>query len=489
MQVENDAAQSSFSVHLPDKALEWLEAHYEDPILMMMRTNVNMGGPIAAMLASNEPCLVIFGSILDNQVLEAATSLSHLSQFSVMVQLYKNNPTSKWEEYWAQTGPLQPEASESLQQPDPPIQAESGPVQRLRGGASSESESEPELAETAKLMRKLLPRHVHQLKLNMHNHDVGRESQLAVTVFSETQLRLDRGFAAPAQTLKKTTNITAEGTGEVSTTRIGAQGKIALAQATELADDKAQVVKGSGVKRPFDLSFSMGADFGPKDTRTYKVPDILSRQRIDVRVEGRFDVKSGVFSASVGSFKPKISKFRRLQDAFHFLTKIKVPLSELPLYEMVARGWDVSQEGWRMPVYSSLDRHLGELYLGHRNTAYELKVVAHQDAGKERSTDVAGAGPGIPNAQSENLEAKTPTPASSSISSGSHPSWEEPALSVSSSLSSMWGSEGPKTPTQEEPMDTSTPDSPGTSKAPDFQPAFLAPQELVQPAGTEVWRF
>ncbi|KAJ7037592.1 hypothetical protein C8F04DRAFT_1256809 [Mycena alexandri] len=57
----------------------------------------NLGGPIAAMLAPDSPCLVIFGSIHDGWVLKAAKLLADESQFAVMIRSPSDNPIPTWE--------------------------------------------------------------------------------------------------------------------------------------------------------------------------------------------------------------------------------------------------------------------------------------------------------------------------------------------------------------------------------------------------------
>ncbi|KAJ7855827.1 hypothetical protein B0H13DRAFT_2079346, partial [Mycena leptocephala] len=85
------------SVHSPDEAVLWLEAHYEDPLLKSMRSR-GVGGPIAAMLAPEESCLVIFGSMHDGWALKAAQLLSNLCGFAVMIRPLRHNPIPKWEQ-------------------------------------------------------------------------------------------------------------------------------------------------------------------------------------------------------------------------------------------------------------------------------------------------------------------------------------------------------------------------------------------------------
>ncbi|KAJ6624735.1 hypothetical protein B0H10DRAFT_717281 [Mycena sp. CBHHK59/15] len=79
------------SVHIPTQAEAWLEAHYDDPLLESIRSR-GLGGPVAAMLSPDVPTLAIFGSILDDWVLEIAKTLSDVAGFAVMVRPLVDNP-------------------------------------------------------------------------------------------------------------------------------------------------------------------------------------------------------------------------------------------------------------------------------------------------------------------------------------------------------------------------------------------------------------
>ncbi|KAJ7443906.1 hypothetical protein B0H11DRAFT_452455 [Mycena galericulata] len=82
---------SIVSIHSPDKAVLWIESHYDSPLVHAIRSR-GFGGPIAAMLSPEEPALVIFGSIHDSWVLKAAKLLSDISQFAVMIRPLRHNP-------------------------------------------------------------------------------------------------------------------------------------------------------------------------------------------------------------------------------------------------------------------------------------------------------------------------------------------------------------------------------------------------------------
>ncbi|KAJ7508326.1 hypothetical protein B0H11DRAFT_1964373 [Mycena galericulata] len=84
-----------FSVHSPDDAILWVEGHYDHTLLASMRTH-GLGGPIAAMLSPEVPSLVIFGSILDAWVIEAAELLADLSNFMVMIRPLTDDPVETW---------------------------------------------------------------------------------------------------------------------------------------------------------------------------------------------------------------------------------------------------------------------------------------------------------------------------------------------------------------------------------------------------------
>ncbi|KAF9064289.1 hypothetical protein BDP27DRAFT_1426045 [Rhodocollybia butyracea] len=83
------------STHSPDDTVQWLETHYDDSLLRDIR-KYGLGGPIPAMLSMDEPALVIFGSILDHWVLEAAKVLSEESHFAVIIRAPEDDPGKTW---------------------------------------------------------------------------------------------------------------------------------------------------------------------------------------------------------------------------------------------------------------------------------------------------------------------------------------------------------------------------------------------------------
>ncbi|KAJ6613477.1 hypothetical protein B0H10DRAFT_2048679 [Mycena sp. CBHHK59/15] len=95
--LENEFADGGtiFSVHSPDEAVAWVEAHCDHPLLKSIRSH-SLGGPIAAILSPDEPALAIFGSILDSGVLEVAKLVSDLSKFTVMIRPLTDDPVPEW---------------------------------------------------------------------------------------------------------------------------------------------------------------------------------------------------------------------------------------------------------------------------------------------------------------------------------------------------------------------------------------------------------
>ncbi|KAJ6597489.1 hypothetical protein DFH09DRAFT_1132002 [Mycena vulgaris] len=154
----------SLSTHSPDAAVAWVEAHFNHPYLAAIRAR-GLGGPIAAMLDQFEQGLVIFGSILDDWILDAASSLSDLSKFSVMVQPRTHDPVYKWAQETSAANPIANFNTRAEQRPEisdgastetdegasdidtrsrsfPDVVIGQGPARRLRGGAGSDSESD-----------------------------------------------------------------------------------------------------------------------------------------------------------------------------------------------------------------------------------------------------------------------------------------------------------------------------------------------------------
>ncbi|KAF8132185.1 hypothetical protein K438DRAFT_1947941 [Mycena galopus ATCC 62051] len=83
------------SLHRPLRAETWVEDHYDDGIFQIARTS-GLGGPVATMLSPGLPALVIFGSILDDRVLDLAKTLAEVSGFAVMVRPVSEDPVSKF---------------------------------------------------------------------------------------------------------------------------------------------------------------------------------------------------------------------------------------------------------------------------------------------------------------------------------------------------------------------------------------------------------
>ncbi|KAJ7712090.1 hypothetical protein B0H16DRAFT_1703140 [Mycena metata] len=89
------------SVHNSTKAEAWVEEHYDDPVFESARST-GLRGPLAAMLSPDVPALAIFGSILDERVLNTAQALAAVSGFSVMVRPLEDDPVSS---FFASDGP------------------------------------------------------------------------------------------------------------------------------------------------------------------------------------------------------------------------------------------------------------------------------------------------------------------------------------------------------------------------------------------------
>ncbi|KAJ7775946.1 hypothetical protein DFH07DRAFT_73020 [Mycena maculata] len=118
-----------FSVHSPDAALSWLEAHYEDPLLCALRER-NFEGPIAISLSADECALAIFGSISDTLVPQMAKDLAQLSGFTVMVRSSADNPIPSFTSTSSPTT-----LSETVRDT-----VSTGRAVRLRGGAGDDDD-------------------------------------------------------------------------------------------------------------------------------------------------------------------------------------------------------------------------------------------------------------------------------------------------------------------------------------------------------------
>ncbi|KAJ7171634.1 hypothetical protein C8R43DRAFT_20638 [Mycena crocata] len=130
------------SVHASFHAVNWVEEHYDTPLFKSFRS-VGLGGPIATMLTPDLPALAIFGSILDDQVVELAKMLCDTSKFAVMIRPVTDDPLVTF-------GKVQPDTASSaeesdfatadesdsgLEESDEEVPEGSTGVFRLRGGA------------------------------------------------------------------------------------------------------------------------------------------------------------------------------------------------------------------------------------------------------------------------------------------------------------------------------------------------------------------
>ncbi|KAJ7121090.1 hypothetical protein C8R44DRAFT_736776 [Mycena epipterygia] len=86
---------STFSIHRSVRAEDWVERHHDTTLLKSMRS-VGLGGPIATMMYPDVPALAIFGSVLDDRVLQLAKALSDVSEFVVMIRPVEDDPLAKF---------------------------------------------------------------------------------------------------------------------------------------------------------------------------------------------------------------------------------------------------------------------------------------------------------------------------------------------------------------------------------------------------------
>ncbi|KAJ7714251.1 hypothetical protein B0H16DRAFT_525160 [Mycena metata] len=97
LQAESTRGGHAVMVYRPEAVVLWLQVHNEHPLIKAIQCR-HIGGPIAAMLAPDAPCLVIFGSIHDGWVVKAAKLLADESQFAVMIRPLRDNPKFVWEQ-------------------------------------------------------------------------------------------------------------------------------------------------------------------------------------------------------------------------------------------------------------------------------------------------------------------------------------------------------------------------------------------------------
>ncbi|KAJ7622290.1 hypothetical protein FB45DRAFT_927433 [Roridomyces roridus] len=75
------------------EAETWVEEHFDAPLLKSIRS-AGLGGPLATMLSPETPALAIFGSFLDDRVLDLAQALCEQSAFAVMIRPENEDPVA-----------------------------------------------------------------------------------------------------------------------------------------------------------------------------------------------------------------------------------------------------------------------------------------------------------------------------------------------------------------------------------------------------------
>ncbi|KAF7363188.1 CAMK/CAMK-unique protein kinase [Mycena venus] len=86
---------NNVSMHVPTQAENWVEQHYDTILLKKIRA-AGLAGPLATMLSPDTPALSLFGSILNDRVLELAKALCDVSAFTVMVRPAEDDPLLKF---------------------------------------------------------------------------------------------------------------------------------------------------------------------------------------------------------------------------------------------------------------------------------------------------------------------------------------------------------------------------------------------------------
>ncbi|KAF7349743.1 WD-REPEATS-REGION domain-containing protein [Mycena sanguinolenta] len=143
------------SIHRAEDAENWVEMNYDSTLLKSLRS-VGLGGPLATMLSTDMPALAIFGSIVDNRILELAQRLSDASTLPVMVQPVADDPVTIFSQSSSfnahSAGDAMDDGSES-DNPSSELDAsddDSGSdlptdkVFRLRGGATGQDKTQPD---------------------------------------------------------------------------------------------------------------------------------------------------------------------------------------------------------------------------------------------------------------------------------------------------------------------------------------------------------
>ncbi|KAJ7177637.1 hypothetical protein C8R46DRAFT_1328224, partial [Mycena filopes] len=117
--------------HHPKEALTWVESHYNDRVVVSVRSR-GLGGPLATMIGPDLQGLAIFGSITKKYVLRAAHILADASGYPVIIQPRSDDPILVW------GTPVTP--GPNGEQSDPPTAPESG--YGVGGGGDDDGDDE-----------------------------------------------------------------------------------------------------------------------------------------------------------------------------------------------------------------------------------------------------------------------------------------------------------------------------------------------------------
>ncbi|KAJ7495290.1 hypothetical protein FB451DRAFT_1477946 [Mycena latifolia] len=372
------------SVYSPDDAVSWLESHYDDPLLESLRAR-NFQGPIAMQLGPAESALLIFGSIADAMIPQLAKALAQASKFAVIIRSSVENPLLSFDlatPKVASTASNEKPAVESMEQPtagpaeQPLTVSAEQPAARLRGGAADPdgddaSANHPQPmpkckvqydvgkaweSEDAEKLGKDFGSYDVQWRPEPDRDNVAHEMQVEFGL--GLHLRHDKRLyndGIPLISFVLRNQILVWVTDPVLRTR--SRGILLLTSTyipNALTDKHFTIYKTSTVNLSQDP---------PVDVRASATPSPVTA--------GGAATKHPAMSVSVAPLKK-----RRPPSVFgKFLDKLSFKPSppELPMYETVSHGWDVSNMRWKSVVWPTLDHQFHSVPDNSVKAAWKLR--------------------------------------------------------------------------------------------------------------------
>ncbi|KAJ7263764.1 hypothetical protein C8J57DRAFT_1626017 [Mycena rebaudengoi] len=372
-------------IHTSIEAETWVEHNYDTALLKTIRS-IGLGGPMATMLSTDIPALAIFGSALDNRVLELAKTLSDLSMFPVMVRPVADDPLVNFIE---ERGNMAPEASSQSTGGDYSDTEED----MISDSESTDTESEDENdyrgeSGVLRLRGGFLHRH-RNLNLvddldyiapsgiarpdGSHRARVRLHLRLRENILYDVSICSKNAFKFQTEKAEHPHELTEPITRPQLLSCIDLKVE---ARPIEVLLDRSYSNLGFVVRRAESIAGQFETDVGDKtyiaDIKITEPLTITEDRVVDLAVNGSHSPPAtdmtpltphaanslaiALFDESKDAVKRNMQELMDKVSAL-FDRKGRAPeLIDLPLHEYVARGWDATNRQWRNTVWPTLDQ-------------------------------------------------------------------------------------------------------------------------------------